>query len=77
MMLNDKSLGILQVSKIFKGLSDDQIKMLSDYIGLLRFNNNDIKIEEGQTGHPLLPASFNPRTNDRVYFPMSAVLICQ
>jgi hypothetical protein len=48
-MLNDESLRILQTSKIFRGLSDDQIKKISTYIELLRFNNNDIIIEEGQT----------------------------
>jgi CRP/FNR family cyclic AMP-dependent transcriptional regulator len=52
-MLNDESLRILQESRIFRGLSDDHVKMVSTYIELSRFNNNDIIIEEGQTGHPL------------------------
>ena len=51
-MFDDESLRILQESKIFRYLSDDQIKMIATYIELLRFNNNDIIIEEGQTGHP-------------------------
>jgi len=52
-MVNDRSLGILKESKIFRGLSDDQVKMISSYTKFLRFNSNDIIIEEGQTGHPL------------------------
>ena len=50
-MLDDESLNVLQETKIFRGLSDDQIKMISTYIELLRFNSNDIIIEEGQIEH--------------------------
>jgi CRP-like cAMP-binding protein len=75
-MLNDESLRILQESKLFKGLSGDQVRMISTYMELLRFNTNDIIIEVGQTGHPLhiimkgqvevfLPKKRDDRTDER------------
>ena len=52
-MFNNESLRILQESKIFGGLSDDYIEMISTHGRILNFNKNDIIIEEGHTGHPL------------------------
>ncbi len=52
-MFNNESLRILQETKMFGGLSDDDIEMISTHGRILNFNINDIIIEEGQTGHPL------------------------
>ncbi|MFC1859067.1 cyclic nucleotide-binding domain-containing protein [Thermodesulfobacteriota bacterium] len=52
-MLNDESLGNIHELKILRGLSDDQLKMIFTYGQLVRFDSNDIILEEGQTKHPL------------------------
>jgi CRP-like cAMP-binding protein len=43
---------ILKGAKIFKGLSDDQIAIVSDSGKVVTFDINDTIINEGQTGHP-------------------------
>jgi CRP-like cAMP-binding protein len=52
-MINDMLLSILKEVRIFRGLSDDQLKEISNYTERISFSSNDIIIEEGQTGHPL------------------------
>lgn len=52
-MSNKELLDILQDGKIFRGLSDDYLRMISTHGNMLEFNKNDIIIEEGQIGHPL------------------------
>ncbi len=42
---------ILKGSKIFKGLSDDHLAMVSESGKVVTFNPNDTIIKEGQTGH--------------------------
>ena len=43
---------ILKGSKIFNGLSDDQLVMVSESGKIVTFDINDTIIKEGQTGHP-------------------------
>ena len=43
----------LKVSKVFKGLSDDDLKMISEQGKVTTFEPNETIIREGQTGHPL------------------------
>ena len=50
-MLEADLITLLKGSKIFKGLSDDQLAMVSDSGKVVTFNPNDTVIKEGQTGH--------------------------
>ena len=43
---------ILKGSKIFSGLSDDHIAIISGSGNVVTFDINDTIINEGQTGHP-------------------------
>lgn len=52
-MFNKELLDILQDGKIFRGLSDDYLQIISSHGNMLQIKGNDIIIEEGQTGHPL------------------------
>lgn len=52
-MLNDESLSTLRALKIFKGLSDDQLKLVSSCGKLVKFDGRAIILEEGQTEQPL------------------------
>ncbi len=52
-MFNNELLDILKASKIFKGLSDDYLQIISSYGDMLQIKGNDTIIEEGQIGHPL------------------------
>jgi CRP/FNR family cyclic AMP-dependent transcriptional regulator len=52
-VFKNELLRILQEAKIFGGLSDDHIEMISTHGRILNVNINDIIIEEGQAGHPL------------------------
>ena len=45
-MFDNESLRLLKESKIFRGLSDEQINMLFDYSQLSRFDSQDVIIEE-------------------------------
>jgi formate hydrogenlyase transcriptional activator len=52
--MSDKNvLEILQQAKIFQGLSDEYMGMIFTRGDLIDYNQNDVIIEEGQTGHPL------------------------
>jgi CRP-like cAMP-binding protein len=48
-----ESLDILKGSKIFSGISDDHLNIISTFGNIMKFNKNDTIIEEGQVGHPL------------------------
>jgi len=52
-MFENNILEILQESKIFQGLSDEYMGMIAARGDLINHNQNDVIIEEGQTGHPL------------------------
>jgi len=52
-VFNNALSDILQESKIFKGLSDDYLQIISSHGNMSQFKENDIIIEEGQIGHPL------------------------
>jgi formate hydrogenlyase transcriptional activator len=52
-VFNNELLDVLQASKIFKGLSDDYLQIISSHGNILQIKVNDIIIEEGQIGHPL------------------------
>ena len=52
MVLNKMS-NILREAKVFKGLSEDHLNLISAYGDIVSFNKNDTIIKEGQTGHPL------------------------
>lgn len=44
---------ILKTSKVFKGLSDDDLNMILAKGKVVTFESNQTIINEGQTGHPL------------------------
>lgn len=52
-MSNIDTVEILKASKVFKGLLDDQLKMISEQGKITSFERNETIINEGQTGHPL------------------------
>jgi len=69
-MVNDRSLGILKESKIFRGLSDDQVKMISSYTKFLRFNSNDRRRSD-RTSFAYYPerasGGISPKANERSF----------
>ena len=52
-MFSNEILDILQESKIFEGLSDDYLQIISSHGNMSQIKGNDIIIEEGQVEHPL------------------------
>lgn len=53
MMPDTDMIQILKSSKVFKGLSDENLKMISESGKITTFQRNESIIKEGQTGHPL------------------------
>jgi len=52
-MSNTDTVDILRASKVFNGLSDDHLKMISENGKAASFEPNATIIKEGQTEHPL------------------------
>ncbi|MBC8432334.1 MAG: cyclic nucleotide-binding domain-containing protein [Desulfobacterales bacterium] len=52
-MPNVDMLEILLQSKVFKGLSDEHLKEITDCVNIVTFEKNETIIREGQAEHPL------------------------
>ena len=52
-MVDNELLTILRNTKLFKGLSENHLKLISAFGKIVTFDKNDTIIKEGQTGHPL------------------------
>jgi CRP-like cAMP-binding protein len=46
-------IAILEKSKVFQGLSDEDLKLISTSGNVVLFQKDEVIIKEGQTGHPL------------------------
>jgi len=51
-MVVNEMLNILRETKVFNGLSEDHLNLISAYGDIVSFEKNDTIIREGQTGHP-------------------------